>query len=87
MTVTIYNKWESSVTEDPQFVTIRGTLADTAEMQCDADFSTGEGDKICTLTSDVNIGDFRCIRWRHQGYDGWNMGEVGGVKVLFRLFR
>ena len=77
MTVKIYNFSAHSVTDQPQYVTMRGTLTDTEEMLCDADFSTLEGDKVCTLTSDVNIGDFRCVRWRLGGADGWNMGEVG----------
>ena len=82
MTVKIYNFSAHSVTDQPQYVTMRGTLADTEEMLCDADFSTLEGDKVCTLTSDVNIGDFRCVRWRLGGADGWNMGEVGRGNIL-----
>ena len=63
-------------TEDDQYVSMRGTLADTEEVLCDADFSKVEGEKICTLTSNVNIGEFRCIRWRTGGDDGLHMDEV-----------
>ena len=77
MTTTIYKgSYRDPTTNDDQYVTIRGTLADTEEALCDADFSKAEGEKICTLTSNVNIGDFRCIRWRTGGDDGFRINTV-----------
>lgn len=76
MTFTIYRNTDQSTTNDAQYITMRGTLADTAEELCDADFSELDGEKNCTLTSDVDIGDFRCIRWRAGGTDGWRIDEV-----------
>ena len=81
MTVTIYKgNYAYPQTEDDQYVSMRGTLADTEEVLCDADFSKVEGEKICTLTSNVNIGEFRCIRWRTGGGDGLRLNEVDFIK-------
>ena len=84
MTATIYKglKSDPQSVED-QYVTMRGTLADTEEVPCEADFSKVEGEKICTLTSNVDIGEFRCIRWRIGGGDGL---RIDTVEFIFRKF-
>ena len=77
VTATIYKgDYSHPQSDEDQYVTMRGTLADTEEVRCDADFSRVEGEKICTLTSNVNIGEFRCIRWKLGGGDGLRINTV-----------
>ena len=78
VTATIYKgNYGDPQSDEDQYVTMRGTLADTEEVRCDADFSKVEGEKICTLTSNVNIGEFRCIRWRLGG----SASDVDGLRI------
>ena len=57
-------------------MTIIGALGDTEEMKCDADFENFNSDISCNVYSEVNIGMFKCVRWRTAGTDGWNMARV-----------
>ena len=78
VTATIYKgDYKDPQSDEDQYLTMRGTLADTEEVRCDADFSIVEGEKICTLTSNVNIGEFRCIRWRLGG----SASDVDGLRI------
>ena len=78
VTATIYKgDYRDPQSGEDQYVTMRGTLADTEEELCDADFSIVEGEKICTLTSNVNIREFRCIRWRLGG----SARDVDGLRI------
>ena len=63
-------------TRNAQYVNIRGTLGDTGERRCNANFNVIGQDVICTIESDVEIGEYLCLIWRTGGGDGWDFVKV-----------
>ena len=85
LTATIRDTSEYDGTVDEQFVTITGTLGETEERKCSADFDVIGQDVICSFESDVKIGDYECVSWRSAGYDGWSLMKVCGDIFIFFL--
>ena len=77
MTIAIGNNHQDSGSTDPQYVTIKGTLGETEEKRCDADFTRRGEEVTCTVNSEVYIGSYRCVRWRTGGDNGWDLDKVG----------
>ena len=82
MTTTMRNSTYSG-TSDAQYVNIRGTHGETGEKTCDANFNVTGQDVMCTIESDVDIGEYLCLEWRTGGDDGWDIVQVS-YKVLVR---
>ena len=76
MTIAIGNYHAHSGSTNPQYVRITGTLGETEEKRCDADFTRRGEEVTCTVNSEVYIGSYRCVRWRTSGDDGWNLDKV-----------
>ena len=83
MTIAIGNNNQNSGTNNPQYVTIKGTLGETEEKRCDADFTRRGEEVTCTVNSEVYIGSYRCVRWRTGGNNGWNLDKVRDSRVYF----
>ena len=66
----------NSNTGDKQYVTVLGTLGETAEERCEADFNVRGVEVTCTINSAVNIGEYRCVVWRTGGDDGIYFNQV-----------
>ena len=75
ITVTL-NSGEYDGSVDSHFVTITGTESQTEENECDANFEEPGSTLSCTVSSDVMIGEFRCMKWRNVGVDGSRIQEV-----------
>ena len=67
--------YSSDGTDDQQFVKIKGTRAQTEELECKADFSAGST-ATCSVSSAQDIGEYRCVIWRTGGDDGWALTQV-----------
>ena len=76
MTIAIGNYHVHSGSTNPQYVTIKGTLGETEEKRCDADFTRRGEEVTCTVNSGVYMGSYRCIRWVTGGNDGGNLDKV-----------
>ena len=61
------------------YVKINGTKGELQEQLCDANFYYKGRTVYCSLSSGVNIGEYRCMKWRH---DKENDGSAI-TKVLF----
>ena len=81
MTIAIGNYHAHSGSTNSQYVTIKGTLGETEEKRCDADFTRRGEEVTCTVNSKVYIGSYRCVRWRTSGDDGWNLDKVRSFKL------
>ena len=68
------NKYDG--TAEPQYVKIRGTLGETEEKQCTADFNLIGQNVTCIIWSGATLGNYRCLVWRNGGPDGWDFTEV-----------
>ena len=70
--------WTSkySKTTNKQYVKIKGTIGETEEKWCDANFDVIDRDVSCVFVSDVNIGGYRCISLRTGGNDGIDFTKV-----------
>ena len=66
-----------------QFVKIKGALGETAEKQCKASFDVINQDVTCSIESEVDIGEYRCIIWRTTGTDGWAFTKVSEMTKNF----
>ena len=55
---------------DVHYVTIIGTKGELQEQHCDADFTNLATTEYCSFISGVNIGEYRCMKWRINGNDG-----------------
>ena len=55
---------------------IKGTVGETEELVCEADFNQIETDVQCVVHSTATIGAYRCIVWRTSTSDGWAFTKV-----------
>ena len=62
-------------TADAQYVVILGTHGQTGEQQCVGSFNAGTT-VTCSVSSKVDIGEYRCVIWRTTGNDGWTITQV-----------
>ena len=58
-----------------QYVVILGTRGQTGEQQCVGSFNAGTT-VTCSVSSKVDIGEYRCVIWRTTGNDGWTITQV-----------
>ena len=63
-------------TTGSQYVKITGTLEETTEQRCEANFNLIGQDVTCIIQSEENIGDYRCLIWRNDANDGWDITKV-----------
>ena len=63
-------------TTGSQYVKITGTLEETTEQRCEANFNLIGQDVTCIIQSEENIGDYRCLIWRNGANDGWDIIQV-----------
>ena len=63
-------------TTGSQYVKITGTQGETTEQRCEANFNLIGKDVTCTVNSGENIGDYRCLIWRNDASDGWDITRV-----------
>ena len=75
MTVSI-KQCEYCGTTVPQFVKFTGTQGETTEQRCEANFNLIGQDVTCTIQSVENIGEYRCLIWKNDGADGWDIIQV-----------
>ena len=65
---------------------IRGTLGETEEKQCTANFNLIGQDVTCIIWSEATLGDYRCLVWRNGGPDGWDFTEVSLLLTARRYY-
>ena len=59
-----------------QYIKIKGSEGETEEIQCLADFNVINQDVVCTFTSDVSVGEYKCLSLRTGGFDGLDISKV-----------
>ena len=77
ITVTLRDVASGDGTGAAQYVKVHGTAGTTLEYHCPGEFARG-ATVTCTVTSDVDIGEYRCVIWRTSGTDGWDLVQVKG---------
>ena len=76
-------------TVNQQYVKIKGSIGETDEIRCNANFDVINRDVICTFDSDVEIGEYQCVVLRTGGNDGLDLRQVniwGGDNHFFVFF-
>ena len=63
-------------TQSYQFVKVKGTIAETDLIKCDADFNVIGQDVVCLFESDVDIGHYKCLSLKTGGSDGLDLTKV-----------
>ena len=59
------------------YVKINGTKGELQEQFCDANFNYKGKTVYCSFSSGVNIGEYRCMKWRlYNGNDGSAITKV-----------
>ena len=68
---------EYTATEKDVYVKIIGTAGSTGELRCPTGiFDRDIGTTVtCSVTSDVNIGNYTCVTWRLSGDDGLKIAQ------------
>ena len=74
-TLTPDESWAKS--PDKQFVKVVGTLGETEEEECQANFNVDLGSHVtCQLNSKLYVGTVNCVVWRIDGDNGVGLSQV-----------
>ena len=73
---------EHSGSVEPQYIKIKGTEKETAEQECDADFTKRGQNVTCVIRSGEYIGDYSCFTWRNGGEDALVFTQVIGQPLV-----